>query len=1113
MSIIERSRKFTDSFGLSRCALTGLVALSLLAGASSAAQAQRVELSDTAKKQIETLMEEKAARTPAQQKINSQLLYEMKRRRGDPAMRAVPTLRSSIEVARDGTTLVDMKAEVSDALLDRIEALGGRVVNHQARFKAVRARMPVDQLEALAQSPDVISIRPADRAITNKINTSEGDVAHRANVARADFGVDGTGAKICALSDGVASLGSLQGSGDLPAVAVLPGQAGSGSEGTAMLEIIFDLAPGAALGFATAFGGQAGFAQNILDLRADDCDVIVDDVFYFAEPVFQDGIIAQAVEEVTADGAIYFSSAGNAGNLNDGTSGVWEGDFSSIAPPPALAGMDTHDFGGTPLNTITADPPFAITLQWSDPFGASSNDYDLYLLNAAGTLVLAASNSIQDGNDDPFEGIDSGPFNDTGLQLVVVRTAGAAARYLHMNTIRGRLEFATDGQTSGHSATENVFGVAAVNVASAGGGAFDGTEVVETFSSDGPRQVFYEADGTPITPGNFLEGGGAVRQKPDVTAADGVATATPGFNPFFGTSAAAPHAAAIAGLLVSVNPNLNEDDIRQIFADSALDIEAPGPDRDSGVGILDAVAALDELTTGALLGETTIDGAWRTVSVPSAFLDPVVIVGPPTFNDPEPGVVRLDTITASSFDVRFQEWTNLDGVHGSESVPYLISDPSGEVLPDGSVVEIGRFSLGGTGSFLTQSFTQPFPAPPALFLTIQTLNGGDPVTVRARNVTAGGFEAALFKEEALMSGGHPSEQVGFLALYSPSGSGEVDVGGQDVPFAVQSPRIDERFAPVLSSTLKLEEDTSAGPEVTHIKERLSVLALGNTLFAQDVSSRGRDTVALRRLVPSFPAPVEWGTVEGITGNWTTVPTFREYTDPVVVARPVSSRGEDPGVIRLQNVTAGSFELRYQEWDYLDGSHGPERVFYMVAEAGSTSVAGLTVEAGTLDTSRLLRGGLDPVAFTSSFVDAPALLTSVQTSNGGDPVTTRVAALNAVGFGIAMSEEEAKTDGHAIETLSWIAVERGSGMTTDGRAVSVFNDSASSQPRQVPFGQTFDRLFPVFVGDISTTRGVDPVFLRYRSLTPSSVQLFLDEEESFDAETTHTSETISIFLAE
>src|SRR5206468_6429868 len=119
--------------------------------------------------------------------------------------------------------------------------------------------------------------------------SSVGDVAHLAFAARGAFHVDGSGVKIGVLSNGVTNLAVSQAAGDLGPVTVLPGQAGSGDEGTAMLEIVHDLAPGAQLYFATAFTSIASFAQNIRDLRTAGCDIIVDDVFYFTETPFQDG--------------------------------------------------------------------------------------------------------------------------------------------------------------------------------------------------------------------------------------------------------------------------------------------------------------------------------------------------------------------------------------------------------------------------------------------------------------------------------------------------------------------------------------------------------------------------------------------------------------------------------------------------------------------------------------------------------------------------------------------------------------------------------------------------------------------------------------------------------
>ena len=449
---------------------------------------------------------------------------------------------------------------------------------------------------------DVKHIRTADRPVTNKINISQGDVAHRANLARQQLAVTGAGVKVGVLSDSVDLLAALQATGDLPVVTVLPGQSGAPgtSEGTAMLEIVTDLAPGAQLFFATGFASEASMANNILALAAQGCKVIVDDVTYFSEGVFQDGIIAQAVNAVAGSGVLYFSSAGNSGNSTLLKAGVWEGNFAN----GGVAGADkVHDFGGGAVGNRLLESGGPITLHWSDPLGGSANDYDLCAFNAAGTGLLGCSESIQDGNDNPFEKLDPAP--PAGSLLVIFNVGGAeASRFLHLNTNRGRLQIGTSGQTSGHSAAANAFSVAAVDVATAGGGVFTGGagNPVESFSSDGPRRVFYNANGSAITPGNFLATGGAVRQKPDLAAADAVATASspPGgsFNPFSGTSAAAPHAAAIAALMLSAKPTATLSEIRAAFTNTALDIMAAGVDRDSGIGIIDARAAVDAIIQG-----------------------------------------------------------------------------------------------------------------------------------------------------------------------------------------------------------------------------------------------------------------------------------------------------------------------------------------------------------------------------------------------------------------------------------------------------------------------------------------------------------------------------------
>lgn len=593
--------------------------LAVLPGGASTVNAAREkggprqEISQQAARQIDALMREKLSRTPAQRKIDSQLIFENKKQKRQSIADGTDTLETGIKLDKQGKVLVDIKVSSSKLVEPVLAKLGADVTSLFP--KDISARVPLNAIEDLAANPEVIYIMPAAEYMTNVTNVSEGDTTHGAALARSIFTTaTGNGVKVGVLSDGVDALASVQGTGDLPAVTVLAGQAGSGNEGTAMLEIVHDLAPNAQLFFATAGSGIVQFAQNIRDLRTAGCDIIIDDFTYFAETPFQNGqaasvtsntnagVVIEAVNTVTASGALFFSSAANSGNLDDGTSGVWEGDFvdGGAAGGPLAGAGRLHNFGGQTFDVETSGTA-SVNLKWSDPLGGSSNDYDLFRLNSTGTAVISASTSTQDGTQDPFESIAG--TNLANTQLVIVQFSGAA-RFLHLNTNRGRLSIGTSGVTFGHNSCANGFSVAAApahnpfdtgNPAGPFPGLFTSSQLSELFTSDGPRRIFFNADSSAITPGNFLATGGQLLQKPDITAADGVACAAPGFNPFFGTSAAAPHAGAIAALIKSFNPALTPAQIRTILITTAIDIEAPGWDRDTGFGIVMANQALNSL--------------------------------------------------------------------------------------------------------------------------------------------------------------------------------------------------------------------------------------------------------------------------------------------------------------------------------------------------------------------------------------------------------------------------------------------------------------------------------------------------------------------------------------
>lgn len=609
------------------CAVVVLVSL---CGPSLFAQSP---ISQSAVNQIGALLQEKATRTSTQQKLDSQLWYVLQASRGRALAGVSDVYAAAVSAVGPnayGFSRVDISAIVSTGLLNQIAALGGSVAFSSAQYQEIRATVPLTALEPLAANSAVQHIAPAAQFALNRVLspkmllaprriakfnslglpffigalTSQGYISHEANLVSSVLGKNGAGVKVGVLSDSVDALAALIATGDLPAgLTVVPGQSGvpGTSEGTAMMEIVYDLAPGVQLFFATADGGVASFANNIQTLRnAYGCDIIADDMTYFNEGVFQDGPIAQAVNAVVANGALYFSSAANSGNLTSGTSGTWEGDFNAgpASPPPLPAGYTLHIFSGAQAYDVLTVGTSFISTKWSDPLSASNNDYDMFILNAAGTSVLCASTNPQNGAQDPYEycsgGSDAWP---AGSRIVIAQKPGALQRALHLDTERGQLSINTSGATFGHNAGQNTVSVAATywNSAKTGvkpfvGGAANPTE---TFSSDGPRRIFYDPAGNAITPNNFLFGtnGGTLLAKPDITAADGVSTKTPGFLPFFGTSAAAPHAAGVAALVKSVKPAYTNAQILTAMKQTALDIRAPGVDRDSGSGIVMALPA------------------------------------------------------------------------------------------------------------------------------------------------------------------------------------------------------------------------------------------------------------------------------------------------------------------------------------------------------------------------------------------------------------------------------------------------------------------------------------------------------------------------------------------
>jgi hypothetical protein len=473
---------------------------------------------------------------------------------------------------------------------DALDRLGCEITFQDPAFDFVEAWVGVTAIERLAGLDFVRSVRPAIPPVTSTGSvTSEGDALLGADAARAQLGVTGAGVTVGVLSDSVDGLGTAQASGDLPPVVQVL-QAGSGSgEGTAMLEIVHDLAPGAGLAFygpSTSGDMIAGIRQ----LAASGASVIVDDLTFFDQPHFEEGPIAQAINQVAANGVVYVTSAGNYG-ANRGDRGHYEADFVDAG---ALGGPVQHAHAFTAGSafqdiTVRAGATARIFLQWSNRFGAAADDYDLYVVDGSGQIV-ARSDDTQDGNDLPVEIVtldNSGSGSPVNLSVVVDRFSGASQRIelYYAGGITNIQPATPEGSIAGNANAAGALTVAAINASD------PGTDTAADYSSRGPCDLFFPARET--------------RAKPEVTAIDGVAvTGAAGFpSPFFGTSAAAPHAAAVAALLRSARPGLSVGDVRAILANTALDLGASGFDVVFGAGRIQALAAVSAaLATGPTPG-------------------------------------------------------------------------------------------------------------------------------------------------------------------------------------------------------------------------------------------------------------------------------------------------------------------------------------------------------------------------------------------------------------------------------------------------------------------------------------------------------------------------------
>lgn len=530
--------------------------------------------------------------TPGEEKISTALLLETNETSGNPGgnssvsdaglqIKTVPVPPSTdpgvVEKIPSGKLVYVYITTRPGYSTHCVDSLVADVKNRNEDYHLVVGWADVANLESIAELEGVQNIRQVTPPRVHKgINTTQGDIVHKTANVRSTYGYTGSGMKIGIISDGVDHLADSQATGDLPAnVHVLRNTKG-GDEGTAMLEIVYNMVPDADLYFHDCGTNVLAFNDAIANLKAAGCTVICDDIGWSEEPFFEDGIIASNVTTLLAGNqVVYVSSAGNDAAAH------YQGAFYD-------RGTGYTDFSrGTATSKslyvkLLPNASVNVVLEWDDKFGQSGNDYNLYLSNSDNTTFtygdLAYSENVQSGTGNPFESLSYKNTGNTTINGTIdVFKYRGVTKTLELFIYRGGS--GTTIYSDNIVAADSIFGHPAVPDAIAVAAVDQSTpSTIESFSSWGPVTIAYPS--------------AQVRPKPDIAGVDGVnITGAGGFsNPFYGTSAAAPHIAAVVGQIWGAHRDLTPAQVRSALYNSAVHLGTPGKNTVFGYGRADALA-------------------------------------------------------------------------------------------------------------------------------------------------------------------------------------------------------------------------------------------------------------------------------------------------------------------------------------------------------------------------------------------------------------------------------------------------------------------------------------------------------------------------------------------
>jgi len=512
---------------------------------------------------------------------------------------------------------------------------------------------------------------------------------------------------------------------------------------------------------------------------------------------------------------------------------------------------------------------------------------------------------------------------------------------------------------------------------------------------------------------------------------------------------------------------------------------------------------------------TSNTSSYEVISFDQGFNEvPVVIAAISTVNESDAVTGRIRNISTDSFRFRMQEQELNTQEHAAEVVSYVAWEPSSGLAGD-FAFEVDKTQNVVTHGFYNVGFSEWFTSIPVLLADMQTTDGGDTANVRYDEKDSSGVNLMIDEEQsANTETNHTTEVLGYMVFSPIDTSADCDGDGL----------LDgEELDPYGTDPYKADTDGDGlqdGDELDFWQDQWDADADGDGVVNLLDSDSDADGFADGSEVyygfdPSDAESrpqnllVEIGETN-IDQDWKRIEFGKVFFNPVVIAKPMSSNDVDPAVIRIRNVGSTGFDIRVQEWCYLDGVHAQETVGYVVMEAGRHTLA----DGSLVEASKFVANNMTSYAaksFDQAFNAVPVVVSAITTFNESDAVTCRIRKINTDGFETRMQEQELNAKEHAAEEISFIAWEPCSGIA-DGIVFEVdkTRDAVKHYSHNVAFAESFTSL-PVLVADMQTTDGGDTANVRWDSKEFYGVDLMIDEEQSRDTETNHTSEVVGYMV--